>query len=62
MTVFTLGVYVERKIGIILPGDISYGPLAMPHIIHFMLCLLVASLVTLYKIFIILYIPLRGCI
>ena len=32
--VFAFGVYVETK-GTILPGDISYVPRAMPHIIHF---------------------------
>ena len=33
VTVFTFGVYVETK-GIILTGDISCVPWAMPHIIH----------------------------
>ena len=45
VTVFTFGVYVEIK-GIILPGDISYGPQAMQH----------SSLhVTLYNILLVLY-------
>ena len=33
VTVFTFCVYVETK-GIIVPGDISNGRRAMPHIIH----------------------------
>ena len=45
VTVFTFGVYIEIK-GIILPGDISYGPQAMQH----------SSLhVTLYNILLVLY-------
>ena len=34
------GIYLwgmRRDKGIVLPGGISYGPRAMPHLIHFML-------------------------
>ena len=51
VTVFALA-YVETT-GIILTGDISYGPRAMPHnlLLH----------LTLYVLYFLFYVPLRGC-